>query len=93
MFCCNFFVGFVFVVMVMFVFVGCVIGFFDVGSSGEFVVGDEYGLIEVGILIVCLDVFYLLFEVEDFDFEIGYLGFDIDLFSVIVEKIDLKFVV
>lgn len=55
--------------------------------------GDDYGLIEAGVLTVCSDIPYKPFEYEDPSTDTGYTGFDIDLLSAVAEKLDLKLAV
>jgi polar amino acid transport system substrate-binding protein len=69
---------------------GCATGNGDAGGESPAAGGDEYGLIEAGVLTVCSDVPYPPFEVEDASAESGYSGFDIDLLGAIAEKLGLE---
>lgn len=51
--------------------------------------GDDYGLVDAGILTVCSDIPYAPFEFEGGDNGTGYTGFDIDLLYAIAQKLDL----
>ncbi|WP_243233469.1 basic amino acid ABC transporter substrate-binding protein [Microbacterium sp. CIAB417] len=55
--------------------------------------GEDYGLIQEGVLTVCSDVPYPPFEDFDDSTESGYTGFDIDLLTAIAEKLDLTIAV
>ena len=74
------------------VLTGCA-GGTDPGTESPTEGGDDYGLIEAGVLTVCSDVPYPPFEVEDASAPSGYSGFDIDLLSAIAEKLDLTLAV
>ncbi|MGM7669028.1 transporter substrate-binding domain-containing protein [Microbacterium sp. A93] len=53
--------------------------------------GDDYGLVEAGVLTMCSDIPYAPFEFEGEDGE--YTGFDVDLLSAIAGKLDLTLAV
>lgn len=73
---------------------GCASGS-DAGGDGASPTtgGDDYGLVEAGVLTVCSDIPYAPFEFEDPSTETGYTGFDIDLLGAVAEKLDLTLAV